>query len=130
LFSNLANLFRYRGLVQALVARELKARYRGSVLGFVWSLVNPTLLLGVYTFVFGMVFKPQRGQTEPYALFLITGLFPWIWLSASLVEGALSLSANAGLIRKAVFPAALLPMVRALGFDADIPAWHEVVELD
>ena len=49
MFSNLANLFRYRGLIQSLVARELKARYRGSALGFVWSFVNPLLLLLIYT---------------------------------------------------------------------------------
>ena len=52
MFSNLANLIRYRGLIQSLVARELKARYRGSVLGFFWSFVNPLLLLLVYSFVF------------------------------------------------------------------------------
>jgi len=112
MFSTAREIFRFRGLLQALVGRELKARYRGSVLGFFWSLVNPSLLLAVYSFVFGYVFRPQRAAgTDPYALFLITGLFPWIWLSTSLLEGAMSLIANAGLIRKAVFPAALLPMV-------------------
>ena len=55
LFANLANLVRYRGLIQSLVARELKARYRGSVLGFFWSFINPLLLLLIYSFVFTMV---------------------------------------------------------------------------
>lgn len=92
--------------------RELKARYRGSVLGFFWSLVNPLLLLGVYSFVFGFVLKPVRGgEMDPYALFLVSGLFPWIWFSSSLLEGASSLITNAPLIRKAVFPAELLPAV-------------------
>lgn len=108
-------LLRFRSLLATLVGRELRARYRGSVLGFFWSLVNPTLLLGVYSLVFGFVFKPQYSAgTDPYALFLITGLFPWIWLSTSLLEGAMSLVANGGLIRKAVFPAALLPIVAVL----------------
>ena len=108
-------ILRFRGLLATLVGRELKARYRGSVLGFLWSLVNPTLLLAVYTFVFNVVFKPQHAQgADPYALFLVTGLFPWIWLSGSLLEGAMSLLNNAGLIRKAVFPAALLPIVPVL----------------
>ena len=49
---NLAALFRYRGLIQSLVARELKARYRGSALGFFWSFINPLMLLLVYSFVF------------------------------------------------------------------------------
>ena len=59
MFHNLARLLRYRGLIQSLVARELKARYRGSVLGFFWSFINPLLLLLVYTFVFTYVL-PRR----------------------------------------------------------------------
>lgn len=105
---------RHRGLLAALTLRELKARYRGSVLGFLWSLVQPLLLLAVYTFVFSVVFKPRAAGAEPYALFLVCGLFPWIWLSTSLVEGTTSLVASAGLIRRAVFPAELLPIVPVL----------------
>ena len=55
MFRNLAALFRYRGLIQTLVVRDLKARYRGSVLGFFWSFFNPLLLLLIYTFVFTKV---------------------------------------------------------------------------
>ena len=108
-------MIRFRGLLGTLVARELKARYRGSALGFLWSLLNPLLLLGVYSFVFGYVFVQGRAElVDPYALFLITGLFPWVWVSSSLLEGTISLSANAGLIRKAVFPVDLLPVVPVL----------------
>ena len=109
-------LLRFRGLLATLTSRELKARYRGSVLGFLWSLANPLLLLAVYSFVFGVLFKPARGQfTEgPYALFVVSGLFPWVWLSTSTLEGSMSLIANSGLIRKAVFPAELLPLVVVL----------------
>jgi len=107
-------LFRFRGLLATLVSRELKARYRGSVLGFFWSLVTPLLLLGVYTFVFSVVFKPRFPGSDPYVLFLMTGLFPWTWVATSLMEGTTSLTANAGLIRKAVFPAEVLPMVSVL----------------
>jgi homopolymeric O-antigen transport system permease protein len=110
-------LFRFRGLLATLTARELKARYRGSVLGFFWSLVNPLLLLAVYSFVFGVLFRPARSQgigDGPYALFVVSGLFPWVWLSTSTLEGSMSLIANSGLIRKAVFPAELLPMVVVL----------------
>jgi len=110
---SLVQIVRFRSLLVTLTARELKARYRGSVLGFFWSLINPLLLLGVYAMVFGFILKPGHGAvpTEPYAVFLVTGLFPWVWFSASLLEGAGSLIANAGLIRKAVFPAELLPLV-------------------
>ena len=106
---------RYRSLLVTLTVRELKARYRGSVLGFLWSLVNPLLLASVYTLVFGTVLRGGRfGDIEAYSLFLITGLFPWIWCSAALLEGVVSLTGNAGLIKKAVFPLELLPVVAVL----------------
>lgn len=110
----LLNLQRHRGLLGTLTARELKARYRGSVLGFLWSLVNPLMLLGVYSFVFGFLLRSRAEGTDPYGIFLICGLFPWIWASNSLLEGVVSLSTNGGLIKKAVFPFELLPVVSVL----------------
>ena len=105
-------VLRHRGLLATLVARELKARYRGSVLGFFWSLVNPLLLFGVYTFVFTQILPGGRAPgAQPYWLFLMIGLFPWIWTSTAVLEGTVSLTTNASLIRKAVFPAEILPMV-------------------
>ncbi len=114
MFEVTRRLYQFRGLLATLVVRELKARYRGSVLGFFWSLVNPLLMLAVYSFVFSVIFKPRFPNVDPYPLFLMTGLFPWIWVSTSMLEGSQSLMANAGLIRKAVFPAEVLPMVAVL----------------
>ena len=74
---NLAQLPRYRGLIQSLVARELKARYRGSVLGFFWSFINPLLLLLVYTFVFTYVLENKTAGIQPYALFMFCGILPF-----------------------------------------------------
>ena len=86
---NLATLFRYRGLIQSLVARELKARYRGSVLGFFWSFINPLMLLLVYSFVFSYVMPAAHdSRIEPYALFMFCGILPWTWFSSSLSESA------------------------------------------
>jgi len=110
----LGRLLHFRGLLLTLTTRELVARYRGSLLGFFWSLVNPLLLLAVYTVVFDVVFKNRAGGAQPYAVFLLCGLFPWIWLSSALLDGTVSLSANAGLLRKAVFPAEVLPVVSTL----------------
>jgi ABC-type polysaccharide/polyol phosphate export permease len=112
MWDNLARLLRHRGLVQALVVRDLKARYRGSVLGFFWSFANPLLLLLVYTFVFSVVldgFRPV--DIEPYALFLFCGLLPWTWFSSGLTEAGNSLVVNGNLIKKVVFPAEILPVV-------------------
>ncbi len=104
-------LLRHRGLLATLVARDLKGRYRGSALGFLWSLVQPLLLLAVYSLVFGGIFQQRITGAEPYPLFLLCGLFPWIWFATGLTEGTVSLVANAGLIRRAVFPSEILPVV-------------------
>ena len=102
-------LYRYRQLLTALTARDLKARYRGSVLGFFWSLANPLLLLGVYTLVF-TIFFPSN-VIKGYPLFLFAGILPWTFFSAAVLESTTSISANAGLIKKVMFPAEALPLV-------------------
>ena len=113
--TNLAQLFRYRGLIQSLVARELKARYRGSVLGFFWSFVNPLLLLSIYSFVFAVVLPSLHSkEMEPYALFMFCGILPWTWFSASLNESSNALIAGGNLIKKVLFPAEILPLVSVL----------------
>jgi len=112
--ANLRRLFRYRALIQSLVARELKARYRGSVLGFFWSFLNPLLLLLTYTFVFTVAMPSRAAGLEPYALFLFCGILPWTWFSSSLLESSTVLITSANLIKKVVFPAEVLPIVSVL----------------
>jgi lipopolysaccharide transport system permease protein len=114
MWSNLAALARYRGLIQSLVVRELKARYRGSVLGFFWSFVNPLLLLLVYTFVFSTILPQRDERTQPFAVFMFCGLLPWTWFSTSLLEATGSLIAGGNLIKKVLFPAEVLPIVSVL----------------
>ena len=112
---NLLQLPRYRGLIQSLVARELKARYRGSVLGFFWSFINPLLLLLIYSFVFNTVLPGIRpASVEPYALFMFCGILPWTWFSSSLMESSGGLIASGNLIKKVLFPAEVLPIVTVL----------------
>lgn len=115
MLANLRQLFRYRALIQSLVARDLKARYRGSVLGFVWSFVNPLLLLLIYTFVFTVIMPGAHPQElEPFALFMFCGILPWTWFSSSLLESANVLIAGGNLIKKVLFPAEVLPIVSVL----------------
>jgi len=111
---NLARLGRYRGLIQSLVARELKARYRGSVLGFFWSFINPLLLLLIYSFVFKYILPARFEGIEHYELFLFCGILPWTWFSASLLESSGVLIAGGNLIKKVLFPAEILPIVTVL----------------
>jgi lipopolysaccharide transport system permease protein len=114
LLHNLTNLIRYRGLIQSLVARDLKARYRGSALGFFWTFVNPLLLLLVYSFVFTTVMPNNVQGVQPYALFMFCGILPWTWFSSSLSEASGSLIAGGNLIKKVLFPAEILPIVSVL----------------
>jgi ABC-type polysaccharide/polyol phosphate export permease len=111
---NLARLPRYRGLIQSLVARELKARYRGSVLGFFWSFINPLMLLLVYTFVFAYVLPQKVEGVEPYGIFMFCGILPWTWFTSSLTESAGVLISGGNLIKKVLFPAEILPIVTVL----------------
>jgi lipopolysaccharide transport system permease protein len=114
LFQNLKRLVRFRGLIVSLVARELKARYRGSVLGFLWSFINPLLLLLVYSFVFTTVMPNTTVGVQPFVLFMFCGILPWNWFSSSLSEAAGSLIAGGNLIKKVLFPAEVLPLVNVL----------------
>ena len=113
MLAQLRTLVRYRLLIQSLVSRELKARYRGSVLGFLWSFINPLLLLVTYGVVFTYMLPGVR-TVEPYFLFLFCGILPWTWFNASLLESASVLIAGSNLIKKVLFPAEVLPVVTVL----------------
>jgi ABC-type polysaccharide/polyol phosphate export permease len=114
MWHNLARLAGYRGLIQSLVARELKARYRGSVLGFFWSFVNPLLLLVIYSIVFSVFLVSRVEGIQPYAVFMFCGLLPWTWFSTALNESAGVLISGGNLIKKVLFPAEVLPIVSVL----------------
>ena len=110
MITQLATLLRYRMLIQSLVGRELKARYRGSILGFFWSFVNPLLLLLTYWLVFTYMLPGVRAKSvEPYFLFLFCGILPWTWFQSSVAESAGVLIAGGNLIKKVLFPAEVLP---------------------
>lgn len=114
MWNNLHNLYKYRVLIRSLVSRELKARYRGSMLGFFWSFFNPLLLLIVYTIVFNYILPNRALETQPYALFLFCGLLPWTWFSSSLLEASNVIVSGGNLIKKIIFPAEVLPVVSVL----------------
>jgi lipopolysaccharide transport system permease protein len=108
---HLADLYRYRALIGTLVLRELRARYRGSVLGFLWSFLNPLLLMLVYVLVFSVYLRvPMQG----YAVFLFTGLLPWLWFSSSLGHAAGVIVGSGALVKRVLFPAEILPLVSVL----------------
>lgn len=121
MIKKLIELFKYRQLIQTLVSRELKARYRGTLLGFFWSFLNPLLLLLVYSVVFGMILPqgPMRVKNINitginYSIFLFTGLLPWLWFSSSILESANVLFAHGNLIKKIQFPIEVLPIMTVI----------------
>lgn len=107
MWQQLKEIYAYREMLRNLVAKELRARYKGSVLGFLWTFFNPLLMLIVYSMVFSFV---MRAQIENYAMFLFVALLPWNYLSASVLQGATSLVQNGALIKKIYFPREVLPL--------------------
>lgn len=109
LSQHLSELYRYRALLVSLVGRDLQARYRGSALGFLWTFLNPLLLLSVYALVFSVYF---RVQMEHYSVFMFTGLLPWIFFSQVLMEGSGAIIDGGSLVTKVLFPLQVLPAVK------------------
>jgi len=100
-------------LVKHLTWRHLAARYRSSALGFVWSLLNPMLLMGVYTFIFRVIFRTAVPGV-PYPVFFLTGVLAWNFVSIAAMNAAVSLVDGAALINKAAFPRIALPISAVL----------------
>ena len=100
--------YRYRELIWALALKELRVRYKRSVLGFLWALLNPALLMVVLTLVFGTI---MRFSIDHYAVFLLSTLLPWTFFSQSLAYSVESIVGNGDLLKKVriaqlVFPVA------------------------
>jgi ABC-2 type transport system permease protein len=104
-------LFAYRELIRNLVIKDLKLKYRDSVLGFLWSLANPLLLILVYSFVFGHIL---RGGPANFAYFLMVGILPWNFFAQSLMMSTGSILDNGTLIRKVAVPLEVFPMTTVL----------------
>jgi ABC-type polysaccharide/polyol phosphate export permease len=112
-------LWRHRRLVALFVRRELRARYAGSALGIFWSVILPLVMLALYIVVFSTLMPrsgrlPFRSATAEYAVFLCPALIAWNWLLEALSSATGSIVANAAVIRKTVFPLAILPVVSVL----------------
>lgn len=112
MWQRLQELYRFRDLIYHLVVRELRARYKGSVLGFLWSLLNPLMMMAVFTVVFTLI-MPNNALPN-YPIFLLCGLLPWNYFSAGVMTGIHSVVSNANLVKKVYFPREVLPIASAL----------------
>lgn len=109
-------LVRHRSLIWRLAVRDLQARYRGSIGGGVWSVVQPLILLVLFNFVFAEILKVRLGPevgTASFPLFLFCGILPWQALQESLVRSASTLLEHSSLIKRTLFPVEVLPITLA-----------------
>ncbi len=104
-------LFEYRYLIWILAIKELKVRYRGSYLGFFWSLLNPLLLLLIYTFVFTVIFKAGG---RAYPVYLFVGLLPFNWFSMAVNESTMSVVSSGFFITKSTLPSEIIVIVKVV----------------
>lgn len=100
-------IYDYRQMVYSLVRKELRGRYKGSALGFLWTFINPLMQLVIYTVVFSVI---MRSGIEKYYLFLFIGLIPWNFFSASLVGGSRAILNQQSMVTKIYFPREVLPI--------------------
>lgn len=107
--STVTGIFEYRELLGLLVRRELKARYKDSVLGFAWSLMRPLVMLLVYYFVIGKVLRAAEG-TPDFAVYVFSGLTVWFLFQEIVSSGTGSIVGNAGLIKKVYLPREVFPL--------------------
>lgn len=101
----------YRSMIVGLVKRDLRGRYKGSALGFLWTFLIPLLQLLVYTFVFSTI---MRAGIEDYYLFLFVALVPWVYFSSSVDGGAGCIVNQVNLVNKIYFPREVLPIAHVL----------------
>lgn len=109
-------LWTHRGLLAQMIRRSVASRYRGSVLGPLWALIVPLMMLAVYTFVFGVVMKARWGMAGPvsvsdFALILFAGLVLYTLFAETVGAAANSVVSNAPLVKKVVFPLEILPVI-------------------
>ena len=103
------DLWRYRELFYILSWRDVKVRYKQTVIGAAWSVIRPLLTMIIFTIVFSKVAKLPAGVDAPYAIMVYAAMLPWIFFSTSLAEASMSLIGNSNLITKVYFPRMIVP---------------------
>ncbi len=106
MLNKIKEIIRHQELLLNLVIRDLKVKYRNSILGYFWSLLDPLLTTLLFIVVFSLI---VRIQVENYPVFLITAILPWGFLNGSLMGAVVSISGNSNLIKKVYFPRQIFP---------------------
>jgi lipopolysaccharide transport system permease protein len=103
------DLWLYRELFYILSWRDIKVRYKQTVIGASWAVLRPLLTMIIFTFVFGRVANMAQGETAPYAIIVLAALLPWQFFSTALSEASNSLISNTNLVSKVYFPRLIIP---------------------
>ncbi len=107
MLGTIKEIIAYREMLKNMVVKELRQRYKGSILGFLWTFLNPFLMLVVYSLVFSTI---MRIDMDNYSYFLFAGLLPWMFFSNSILISAGVVVQNSNLIKKIYFPREILPI--------------------
>lgn len=105
--STVREIFSYREMIKSFVRRDLRGRYQGSFLGFLWTFLNPLLQLVVYSIVFGTILQ---SNIEKYYLFLFVALIPWLFFANAVTGGSTAVIAQKDMVKKIYFPREVLPI--------------------
>ncbi|MNI55999.1 Teichoic acid translocation permease protein TagG [compost metagenome] len=107
LIGQLKEIYDYREMLRNMVLKDLRTRYKGSVLGFLWTFLNPLLMLAIYSFVFSSIMK---SDIPNFPMFILVALLPWNYFSQAILQGARSIVNNGELLKKVYFPREILPL--------------------
>lgn len=108
MITEVCNIWKFRDMIFELTHRELRGKYKGSVLGFLWTYINPLAQMIVYYFVFSQIF---RSGIEQFHIYLIVGMFPWNMFVGGVIQGLGSIRYQGDLVKKVYFPRQILPLV-------------------
>lgn len=108
MLTDIKNIWLFRDMVLELTHRELRGKYKGSVLGFLWTYINPLMQILVYAFVFSQIF---RSGIESFHLYLIVSMFPFNFFTGGVIQGLGSIRYQGELVKKVYFPRQILPIV-------------------
>ena len=108
MLADIKNIWIFRDMIFELTHRELRGKYKGSVLGFLWTYVNPLMQILVYAFVFSQIF---RSGIERFHLYLIVSMFPFNFFTGGVIQGLGSIRYQGDLVKKVYFPRQILPIV-------------------
>ena len=119
---SVAAVWNNRSVLRVLVHRDLTLKYQQSILGYLWSLIEPLTMAVIYWFIFGILFQTQLVDGGSYSMFIISGIFAWTWFNSAITESTSALTAQARLVSTINLPRQLFPVGKVFGRFAEFLA--------